>query len=50
MVTREEALECLDCFGTGMYYPGGFEKGVARCKHERLRLDTEAAGAEGGGE
>jgi hypothetical protein len=49
-VTREEALDCPDCFGTGMYYPGGFEKGVARCKHERLRPSTEVTGTEGGGE
>lgn len=48
-VTREEASECPDCFGTGMYYPGGFEKGVARCKHERLRPSTEIAGTEGAG-
>lgn len=45
-VTVEEARECPDCFGTGMYYPGGFEKGVARCKHKRLK----AAGAEASGE
>jgi hypothetical protein len=43
-VTREEARECPDCFGTGMFYPGGFEKGVARCKHERLR--AQAGGSE----
>ncbi|HEX8149991.1 MAG TPA: hypothetical protein VF591_22605 [Pyrinomonadaceae bacterium] len=43
-VTREEALDCPDCFGTGMYYPGGFEKGVARCKHKRLRPGTEVTG------
>lgn len=43
-VTRDEARECPDCFGTGMYYPGGFEKGVARCKHERL------ASSDGGAE
>jgi hypothetical protein len=49
-VTREEALECPDCFGTGMYYPGGFEKGVARCKHEQLRPGTEVTGTEGSGE
>ena len=49
-ITREEVFECPDCFGTGMYYPGGFEKGVARCKHERLRPGTELAGAEGGRE
>ena len=35
-----DARECPDCWGTGMYYPGGFEKGVARCKHERLRSST----------
>jgi hypothetical protein len=28
--------KCPDCFGTGMWYPGGFEKGVARCGHEKL--------------
>jgi len=39
---HEEARECPDCFGTGMYYPGGFERGVAKCRHERLK-------AEGGG-
>lgn len=46
-VSREEARECPDCWGTGMYYPGGFEKGVARCRHERLRPGaggTEQAG------
>lgn len=38
--------DCPDCFGTGMFYPGGFEKGVAKCRHERLRPDAEAT-AEG---
>lgn len=33
---RVDASVCPDCFGTGMYYPEGFEKGVARCKHEKL--------------
>ena len=45
-VTPDEALGCPECFGTGMYYPSGFEKGVARCKHEQLRHSTEVAGAE----
>jgi hypothetical protein len=27
---------CPDCFGTGMWYPEGFDKGVARCTHEKL--------------
>lgn len=38
---RAGARECPDCWGTGMYYPGGFEKGVARCKHERLRANAK---------
>jgi hypothetical protein len=36
-ISREEARDCPDCFGTGMYYPGGFDKGVARCGHLRLK-------------
>jgi hypothetical protein len=43
-ISREEARQCPDCWGTGMYYPGGFEKGVAKCLHERLRPSA------GGGE
>lgn len=50
-VTREEeALDCPDCFGTGMYYPSGFEKGVARCRHERLRPSVGGADETGAGE
>jgi hypothetical protein len=37
---RSDVRECPDCWGTGMYYPGGFDKGVARCKHERLMSST----------
>lgn len=33
---KGDPSECPDCFGTGMYYPEGFEKGVARCRHEKL--------------
>ena len=29
--------QCLDCKGTGFYYPQGVEGGVARCKHEQLK-------------
>lgn len=35
-VTRDEARQCPDCFGTGMWYPEGFDKGVARCEHKSL--------------
>jgi hypothetical protein len=45
IVSREEARECPDCWGTGMYYPHGFEKGVARCKHEQLRSKVKGADA-----
>jgi hypothetical protein len=31
-----DASKCPDCFGTGMYYPEGYEKGVARCGHDKL--------------
>lgn len=32
---------CPDCNGTGFWYPHGKEKGVARCKHQRLLELTE---------
>ncbi|HEX8501498.1 MAG TPA: hypothetical protein VF659_13020 [Pyrinomonadaceae bacterium] len=31
-----DASTCPDCFGTGMWYPEGFEKGVTKCRHEKL--------------
>lgn len=34
--TKVDASKCSDCFGTGMWYPEGFEKGVARCEHRAL--------------
>jgi hypothetical protein len=34
--TKVDASKCPDCFGTGMWYPDGFEKGVARCEHKAL--------------
>ncbi len=33
---KVDATKCPDCFGTGMWYPEGYEKGVARCRHEKL--------------
>ena len=33
---KVDAASCPDCFGTGMWYPEGYEKGVAKCRHERL--------------
>ena len=34
-----DATKCPDCFGTGMYYPEGFDKGVTRCSHSRLTAE-----------
>jgi hypothetical protein len=31
-----DSTKCPDCFGTGMCYPEGFDKGVARCPHSKL--------------
>jgi hypothetical protein len=33
---KGDVSKCPDCFGTGMWYPEGFEKGVARCDHVKL--------------
>jgi len=34
---RKDYSNCPDCSGTGMWYPDGYEKGVSRCRHEKLR-------------
>ena len=36
-----DASQCSDCFGTGMYYPEGFDKGVARCPHLKLLMEDK---------
>lgn len=36
---KVDAAKCPDCFGAGMWYPEGFDKGVARCGHEKLMSD-----------
>jgi hypothetical protein len=33
---NKDARECPDCGGSGFWYPEGYEKGVAKCRHERL--------------
>jgi hypothetical protein len=38
---KVDPSQCSDCFGTGMWYPEGFEKGVARCHHEKLIREQE---------
>jgi hypothetical protein len=34
---KRDFSDCPDCQGVGMWYPGGFEKGVAKCLHPKLR-------------
>jgi hypothetical protein len=41
VVSSEQARNCPDCGGSGMYYPEGYEKGVAKCRHERLNPGEE---------
>jgi hypothetical protein len=31
-----DASKCPDCKGAGYWYPGGYDKGVAKCKHSKL--------------
>src|SRR5215207_4943066 len=38
---KVDASKCPDCFGTGMWYPEGFDKGVAKCGHDKLRTSAE---------
>ncbi|MDT7778127.1 MAG: hypothetical protein QOC99_639 [Acidobacteriota bacterium] len=40
--STSDISQCPDCFGTGMWYPEGFEKGVAKCQHKRLSEISEA--------
>jgi hypothetical protein len=35
-LTTAQIKHCPDCGGSGMYYPEGYDKGVAKCKHEKL--------------
>ncbi|HEX8772890.1 MAG TPA: hypothetical protein VF735_04745 [Pyrinomonadaceae bacterium] len=44
-ISTEQMRACPDCGGSGLYYPEGYEKGVARCKHERLKPDEGSAAA-----
>lgn len=34
---KVDASKCPDCFNTGMWYPEGYEKGVVRCTHDKLK-------------
>ncbi len=36
----EDASECPDCGGSGWWYPEGTDKGVAKCRHEKLKRES----------
>ena len=38
---KVDASKCPDCFGTGMYYPEGYDKGVAKCTHLKLTAERD---------
>jgi hypothetical protein len=38
-----DAAACPDCHGTGFWEPAGAGKGVAKCKHERLKEEKPPA-------
>jgi hypothetical protein len=35
-----DANKCPDCGGSGWWYPEGESKGVAKCKHEKLKMEN----------
>jgi hypothetical protein len=43
-VPQADASQCPDCYGTGMWYPEGYEKGVARCAHDKLKAPEPTTG------
>ena len=38
--TQDEVSKCPDCGGSSWWYPEGPEKGVAKCKHEKLGAES----------
>lgn len=39
-VSSADASKCSDCGGSGWWYPEGEGKGVAKCKHEKLVMES----------
>ena len=39
---NRDISKCPDCGGSGMYYPEGYDKGVAKCRHERLTVNENS--------
>jgi hypothetical protein len=43
LISSTESRNCPDCGGTNFFYPKGFEGGVTRCRHERLKGDEPSS-------
>jgi hypothetical protein len=41
-LTEEQIKSCPDCGGSTWYYPEGPEKGIKRCRHEKLRESSQS--------
>jgi hypothetical protein len=39
--TQVDTSQCPDCQGSGFYYPNGPASGVAKCKHEKLHIESK---------
>jgi hypothetical protein len=37
----QDASKCPDCAGSGWHYPQGMDKGVRKCRHERLSVSQQ---------
>jgi hypothetical protein len=42
-LTEEQIKSCPDCGGSTWYYPEGTEKGIKRCRHEKLQDGSQNA-------
>lgn len=40
VTVQVDASQCPDCKGSGFYYPNGPTGGVAKCKHEKLNIES----------
>ena len=43
VLTEEQIKSCPDCGGSTWYYPEGSEKGIKRCRHEKLQAGSQSS-------
>lgn len=42
-VAQENPVDCPECNGSGWWYPNGTEKGVAKCKHDKMTATSPSS-------